>query len=361
MSKQTPLYHIHKGLGAKLIPFAGYDMPVRYNSDKKEHLAVRDSAGIFDVSHMGEFIVRGPKALELIQKVTSNDASKLVEGKAQYSCLPRPEGGIVDDLIVYHIKDDQYMLVVNASNIQKDWDWISSHNTMGAEMIDVSEQTSLLAVSGPNAEKVLQKLTDFDLSQLKTYECWKGTFNSAEKSMIATTGYTGERTFEIFLWNDHAERIWNDIMGAGEEFGLIPTGLGSRDTLRLEMGYMLYGNDINDTTSTLEAGLGWITKMKKGDFIGRDYLAKQKEEGIKRKLVGFKMEGRGIPRSGYPITVDGKEVGSVTSGSISPVMGYGIGMGYVPVENAAIGSKLDIMIRDKAVAAEIVKTPFLQR
>ncbi|MFK7921977.1 MAG: glycine cleavage system aminomethyltransferase GcvT [Bacteroidia bacterium] len=361
MSKQTPLYHIHEGLGAKLIPFAGYDMPVRYNSDKKEHLAVRNSAGIFDVSHMGEFIIRGPKALELIQKVTSNDASKLVEGKAQYSCLPRPEGGIVDDLIVYHIKGDQYMLVVNASNIKKDWDWITSHNTMGAEMIDVSEQTSLLAVSGPNAEKVLQKLTDFDLSQLKTYECWKGTFNGAEKSMVATTGYTGERTFEIFLWNDHAERIWHDIMTAGEEFGLIPTGLGARDTLRLEMGYMLYGNDINDTTSTLEAGLGWITKMKKGDFVGRDFLAKQKEEGLKRKLVSFKLEGRGIPRSGYPIAVDGKEVGSVTSGSISPVMGYGIGMGYVPVENAAIGSKLDIIIRDKPVAAEIVKPPFLQR
>ncbi|MEL6588554.1 MAG: glycine cleavage system aminomethyltransferase GcvT [Bacteroidota bacterium] len=361
MSKQTPLHHIHKGLGAKLIPFAGYDMPVRYISDKQEHIAVRNGAGMFDVSHMGEFIVRGPKALELIQKVTSNDASKLPEGKAQYSCLPRPEGGIVDDLIVYHIRDDQYMLVVNASNIEKDWEWISEHNTMGAELIDVSEKTSLLAVSGPKAEAVLQKLTDFDLSQLKTYECWKGTFNGAEKSLIATTGYTGERTFEVFLWSQHAERIWHDIIDAGQEFGLIPTGLGSRDTLRLEMGYMLYGNDINDTTSTLEAGLGWITKLKKGDFVGRDFLLQQKEEGIKRKLIGFKMEGRGIPRSGYPIAIDGQEVGQVTSGSISPMMGYGIGMGYVPTEHATIGGQLDIMIRGKAVAAEIVKTPFLQR
>jgi aminomethyltransferase len=361
MAKQTPLYDIHTQLGAKLIPFAGYDMPVRYTSDKEEHLAVRKSVGMFDVSHMGEFIIRGPHALALIQKVTSNNAAKLPEGKAQYSCLPTEDGGIVDDLIVYHIRDDQYMLVVNASNIEKDWQWISHHNTMGAEMIDVSEKTALMAVSGPNAEATLQKLTDYDLSGLRTYECWKGTFNGAEKSLIATTGYTGERTFEVFVYNEHAERMWHDIMEAGAEFGIIPTGLGARDTLRLEMGYMLYGNDINDTTSPLEAGLGWITKLKKGDFVGRDFLVKQKEEGISRKLVGFKIKGRGIPRSGYEIAKDGQSLGTVTSGSISPMTGEGIGLGYVPVEHAAVGTEIEIMIRKKAVPAEIVRPPFIEK
>ena len=359
MAKRTPLYSLHEQLGAKLIPFAGYDMPVRYQSDKAEHLAVRNSVGLFDVSHMGEFIVRGPKALDLIQHVTSNDASKLVPGKAQYSCLPNDTGGIVDDLIVYRIREDQYMLVVNASNIQKDWDWIQQHNTMGAEMIDISEETSLLAVSGPNAEATLQKLTDVDLSQMGTYYCWKGTFNGAEKSLIATTGYTGERTFEVFVYNEYAIKTWNDIMAAGEEFGIIPTGLGARDTLRLEMGYMLYGNDINDETSPLEAGLGWITKLKKGPFVGSSHIQTLKEKGLSQKLVGFKMEARGIPRSGYPIAVEGNVIGKVTSGTISPVLNQGIGMGYVPRQYAEPGTSLQIIIRDKPLSAQVVKTPFI--
>lgn len=362
MSQRTLLYPIHQELGAKLIPFAGFDMPVRYTSDKQEHLAVRNSVGVFDVSHMGEFIIRGPKALELIQKVTSNDASKLVPGRAHYSCLPNYEGGIVDDVIVYYIRDDQYMIVVNASNIEKDWKWIEASNAdIGAEMIDVSEKTSLLAVSGPNAEATLQKLTDHDLSTMGTYHCWKGTFHGAEKSLIATTGYTGERTFEVFVWNEHAERIWHAIMEAGKEFDIQPCGLGARDTLRLEMGYMLYGNDINDETSPLEAPLGWITKLKKGPFNGSDVLAKQKEEGVSRKLVGFKIQGRGIPRSGYEISVDGEVVGKVTSGSISPVTGEGIGMGYVPVAYKAPGTELDIIIRNKMVKAVVVKTPFIEK
>ncbi|MCL4147228.1 UNVERIFIED_CONTAM: hypothetical protein GTU68_019125 [Idotea baltica] len=337
-------------------------MPVRYTGDKQEHLAVRNGAGIFDVSHMGEFIIRGPKALELIQQVTSNDASKLHPGKAQYSCLPNYEGGIVDDIIVYHIREDQYMIVANASNIEKDWDWISASNkSIGAEMIDISEESALLAVSGPKAEAVLQKLTDRDLSQMGTYECFKDTFNGAENSLIATTGYTGERTFEVFVYNQHASRMWNDIIEAGADLGLIPTGLGARDTLRLEMGYMLYGNDINDTTSPLEAGLGWITKLKKGPFNGSEAIAKLKAEGLKKKLVAFRLTERGIPRGGYEIAVEGNVVGKVTSGSMSPMTGEGIGMGYVPVEHAAIGSQLSIMIRNKPVAAEVAKPPFFKR
>lgn len=360
MSKQTSLFHIHEGLGAKMIPFAGYDMPVRYTGDKQEHLTVRQAAGMFDVSHMGEFIIRGPKALELIQKVTSNDASKLRPGKAQYSCLPNHEGGIVDDIIVYHIREDQYMIVANASNIEKDWNWISETNeSVGAEMIDVSEQTSLLAVSGPKAEAVVQKLTDWDLSALGTYECIKGTFHGAEKSLIATTGYTGERTFEIFLYNDQAERIWHELIDAGQEHGLIPTGLGARDTLRLEMGYMLYGNDINDTTSPLEAGLGWITKLKKGEFNGSAAISKLKAEGLKRKLVAFKLQERGIPRRDYEIVKDGEVLGTVTSGSMSPVTGEGIGMGYVPIEQATVGNEIAIRIRNKEVPALVVKPPMI--
>lgn len=360
MSKQTTLFSIHHGLGAKMIPFAGYDMPVRYTGDKQEHMAVRQAAGLFDVSHMGEFIIRGPRALELIQRVTSNDASKLRPGKAQYSCLPNHAGGIVDDIIVYHIRDDQYMIVANASNIQKDWDWITESNRgIGAEMIDVSEGTSLLAVSGPKAETIVQQFTDWDLSALGTYECIKGTFHGAEKSLIATTGYTGERTFEIFLYNQHAERIWNDLLDAGKSHGLIPTGLGARDTLRLEMGYMLYGNDIDDTTTPLEAGLGWITKLTKGDFNGREVLLKQKEQGLQRKLVAFKLTERGIPRRDYEIVKDDQVVGSVTSGSMSPVTGDGIGMGYVPIKMSAFDESLHIRIRNKDIPAVIVKPPFV--
>ncbi|MEZ4688136.1 MAG: glycine cleavage system aminomethyltransferase GcvT [Bacteroidia bacterium] len=362
MANHTTLYDTHQALGAKMIPFAGYDMPVRYTGDMQEHLAVREAAGMFDVSHMGEFIIRGPKALELIQQVTSNDASKLVPGKAQYSCLPNHEGGIVDDLIVYHIQDDQYMLVVNASNIEKDWNWISESNkAIGAEMIDISEESSLIAVSGPRAEAVVQELCDVDLSPLNTYECWKGTFHGAEKSLIATTGYTGERTFEIFVYNQHAKRIWDDLLDVGQKHGLIPTGLGARDTLRLEMGYMLYGNDINDTTSPLEAGLGWITKLRKGDFNGREAILNVKRAGLKNKLVGFKTLERGIPRSGYELYNGDTMVGTVTSGGMSPMLNEGIGMSYVPVELSEPGSRLELAIRKNRIPVEVVKTPFISK
>jgi len=364
MNQRTTLYPLHEQLGAKLIPFAGYDMPVRYTGDKAEHMIVREGVGVFDVSHMGEFIIRGPKALELIQKISSNDASKLYPGKAQYGCMPNFEGGIVDDMIVYHIRDDQYMIVANAANIQKDWDWISASNEgIGAEMIDISDKTSLIAVAGPKADATLQKLApdDLDMSAFGTYECWKGTFNGAEKSLIATTGYTGERTFEVFVYNEHAERMWHDIMAAGEEFGIQPCGLGARDTLRLEMGYMLYGNDINDTTSPLEAGLGWITKLKKGDFNGSDWLRKQKEEGLTRKLVAFEMVERGIPRSGYSLAKGGDVIGEVTSGTMSPVRGIGIGMGYVPKVHSDVGTEIEVIIRNKPVKAVVVKPPFLRR
>jgi len=361
MSKRTPLYQKHVDAGARLIPFAGYDMPVRYRGDKAEHLAIRERGGIFDVSHMGEFIIRGPKALELIQKVTSNDASRLFPGKAQYSCLPNHEGGIVDDLIVYRIREDQYMLVVNAANVQKDWDWIQSHNTMGAEMLDISEATSLIAVSGPKAEALVQQLADYDLSTLNTYECYKGTFFGAEKSLVATTGYTGERTFELFVYNEHANRIWDALCERGLEMGILPTGLGARDTLRLEMGYMLYGNDINDTTSPLEAGLGWITKLKKGDFNGSAAIKALKKEGLKRKLVGIRMVGKGIPRAGYDILHEGEVVGNITSGTISPVLGIGIGLGYVPKSLSKVGTKLSIQVRKKVVMAEVVRPPFISK
>ncbi|MEZ4829665.1 MAG: glycine cleavage system aminomethyltransferase GcvT [Bacteroidia bacterium] len=361
MSRKTELYAIHEQLGAKLIPFAGYDMPVRYQSDKAEHLAVREAAGIFDVSHMGEFIVRGPKALELIQKISSNDASKLEPGKAQYCCMPNHEGGIVDDMIVYYIREDQYMIVVNASNIEKDWNWISQSNTMGAEMINISDETSLIAVSGPKAEAIVQQFTTYDLSQMGTYYCFKGTFDGAEKSMVATTGYTGERTFEIFVYNQHAVRIWNNLMEAGQAHGLIPAGLGARDTLRLEMGYMLYGNDINDTTSPLEAGLGWITRLGKGPFNGSEALNRQKAEGLRRKLVGFEMVDKGIPRHGYKVAVNGQEIGEVTSGTISPLRNIGIGMAYVPTEFSALDTEIDIVIRDKAVKAKVARRPFIQK
>ncbi|MFK7971226.1 MAG: glycine cleavage system aminomethyltransferase GcvT [Bacteroidia bacterium] len=360
MAKHTTLFETHDALGAKMIPFAGYDMPVRYTGDKQEHLVVREHAGIFDVSHMGEFIIRGPKALELIQRVTSNDASKLHPGKAQYSCLPNHEGGIVDDLIVYQIRDDQYMLCVNASNIEKDWNWITETNkSIGAEMLDISEESSLLAVSGPKAEAVVQELTDVDLSKMGTYELFKGTFHGAEKSLIATTGYTGERTFEIFVYNQHAKRIWDDILEVGAKHGLIPTGLGARDTLRLEMGYMLYGNDINDTTSPIEAGLGWITKLKKGDFNGKAAIEKVKADGIKKKLVGFKVIGRGIPRSGYELYNGEEHVGTVTSGGMSPKLNEGIGLSYLPKELAVAGTELTLAVRNKRIPVQVVKTPFI--
>ena len=358
--KKTPLYATHQALGAKLIPFAGYDMPVRYTGDKEEHMAVRQNAGIFDVSHMGEFFIRGPKALELIQKVTTNDASKLVPGKAQYSCMPNHQGGIIDDLIVYKLAEEEYMLVVNASNIEKDWNWIKASNDIGAQMDNESENWALLAVSGPKAEAVVQELTAEDLSGMKTYTFWSGSFYNSRKAIIATTGYTGERTFEIFVPVEDAEATWKALLDVGEGHGLIPTGLGARDTLRLEMGYMLYGNDITDDTSPLEAGLGWITKLKKGPFNGSEIIGKQKEEGISRKLVSFELLERGIPRKDYPILVNGKEVGKVTSGSLSPVLNKGIGLGYVPVGHSDPGAELEIGVRRKNLAAKIVKAPFIR-
>lgn len=361
-TKKTALYDVHVAAGAKMIPFAGYDMPVRYTGDKAEHLCIRNGAGVFDVSHMGEFIIRGPKALELVQMVTSNNAARLVDGKAQYSCMPNHEGGIVDDLIVYRIAEQEYMLVVNASNIEKDWNWIVETNKkIGAEMIDISPQTSLLALSGPKGTDILAPLTDIPVGDLEYYGFAKGKFAGLDNVLIATTGYTGERTYEIFFRNEDALTVWNALFEAGEAHGLQPTGLGARDTLRLEMGYMLYGNDINDTTSPLEAGLSWITKTKKGDFNGRDAILKLREAGLKRRLVGFKMQERGIPRGHYEIAHEGKVVGEVTSGSISPLLNVGIGMGYVPVELKEPGTAIDIVIRNKHVRAEVVKTPFIEK
>lgn len=362
MAKQTPLYATHQALGAKLIPFAGYDMPVRYSSDKKEHLAVRNSAGIFDVSHMGEFLINGPKALELVQRVTSNNAARLQPGKAQYSCMPNHEGGIVDDVIVYCLAEERYMIVVNAANVEKDWNWIQASNeSIGAEMIDESEGMALLAVSGPKAEAALQGITDQDLSGLGTYFFLRTAIAGIPDILVATTGYTGERTFEVFVPNEHAVHVWNAILEAGQAHDLIPCGLGARDTLRLEMGYMLYGNDINDTTSPLEAGLSWITKLKKGPFNGSEVISALKAEGIQRKLVGFKIVERGIPRAGYEIAHGGEVVGQVTSGSISPILNEGIGLGYVPKALAEAGTELDIMIRNKPVRAVVQKTPFIQK
>ncbi len=360
---RTALYDIHVALGAKMIPFAGFIMPVRYAGDKAEHMTVRQDVGVFDVSHMGEFMVKGPKALDLIQYITSNNAAKLVDGKAQYSCLPNHRGGIVDDLIVYRITKDQYMLVVNAANLEKDWNWIVEANqSVGAELQDISGETSLLAVSGPKAGKVVQKLTEMPVENLPYYGFMYGQFlDIPEKVLVATTGYTGERTYEIFFRNKDAQKIWDALFEVGKDYNIKPVGLGARDTLRLEMGYMLYGNDINDTTSPLEAGLGWITKTKKGDFIGRDAILKVKKEGIKKKLVSFKMVERGVPRQHYEIAYERSVVGRVTSGSVSPLLGIGIGMGYVPVELAEVGQHIDVVIREKHLKAEVVNAPFIEK
>ncbi len=360
-NQRTILYDVQLAIGGKMMAFAGFEMPVRYSGDKDEHNTVRTGVGIFDASHMGEFMVRGPKALDLIQKVTSNDASILPLGKAQYSCLPNSTGGIVDDLIVYHLRDEEWMLVVNASNIEKDWNWILNQNTMGAEMIDISSKTALIAVSGPLATEVVSKLTSMPVGALPYYGCIKGTFNGFEDALVATTGYTGERTYEIFVRTEQAVATWNAIMEAGKEFGIKPYGLGARDTLRTEMGYMLYGNDIDDTTNPLEAGLGWITKPAKGDFVGKEHVMRLKEEGLKRKLVGFIMTDKGIPRHGYSVVIDGVEVGLVTSGTQSPILNEGIGMAYVPVSHTKEGSEIGIKVRDKILKAMVVKTPFIKK
>jgi aminomethyltransferase len=357
--KQIPLNDIHVKLGGKMVPFAGYNMPVRYSSDIEEHMTVRNAVGVFDVSHMGEFLVKGPNALDLIQRVTSNDASKLIDGQAQYSCLPNETGGIVDDLIVYKKKDNDYMLVVNASNIDKDWNWISKFNTKGAELKNISDDICLFAVQGPKGVITLQKLTNVDLSAIKYYHFAIGEFAGVQDVIMSNTGYTGAGGFEIYVHKDHAEKVWNKIFEAGAEFGIKPIGLGARDTLRLEMGFCLYGNDIDDATSPLEGGLGWITKFTK-DFTNSSSIKKQKEEGVKKKLVGFKMIDKGIPRHDYVIKdAAGNVIGKVTSGTMSPMLGIGIGLGYVATEHAAIGSEIFIEVRGKALKAEVSKTPLI--
>lgn len=357
--KFIPLNDLHIKLGAKMVPFAGYNMPVRYSSDIEEHMTVRKGVGVFDVSHMGEFTVKGPHALDLIQRVTSNDASKLTDGQAQYSCLPNETGGIVDDLIVYKIKDNDYMLVVNASNIDKDWNWINKFNTKGAEMKNISDDICLFAVQGPQAVATLQKLTKTDLSAIKYYHFAVGDLGGVPNVVMSNTGYTGAGGFEIYVNKQHAEKIWHANFEAGKEFDIKPIGLGARDTLRLEMGFCLYGNDIDDTTSPLEGGLGWITKFTK-DFTNSSSIKKQKEEGVKKKLVGFKMVDRGIPRHDYLIKDAANYViGKVTSGTQSPMLGIGIGLGYVAAEFAQPGSEIYIDVRGKALKAVVSKTPFI--
>src|ERR1700744_150347 len=358
--KNTALTAKHIALGAKMVPFAGYNMPVQYAGINAEHDTVRKAVGVFDVSHMGEFILKGDKALDLIQKVTSNDAAKLHDGKVQYSCLPNEDGGIVDDLLVYRLDEKTYMLVVNASNIEKDWNWISKYNTDGVEMKDISDGTTLLAIQGPKAAEALQSLTDVDLGSMEYYSFKKGKFAGVDNVIISATGYTGAGGFEIYFDNEHAEEIWNKIFAAGEKFGIKPIGLGARDTLRLEMGFCLYGNDIDDTTSPLEAGLGWITKFSK-EFTNSAALQQQKQEGIKRKLVGIEMIDRGIPRHDYPIVdAEGNNIGRVTSGTQSPTLQKAIGMGYVDNAFAKEGTEIYISIRDNKVKAQVVKPPFIK-
>ena len=359
--QNTALTQKHISLGAKMVPFAGYNMPVSYSGLNDEHATVRNTVGVFDVSHMGEFILKGDKALDLIQRVTSNDASVLTDGKAQYSCLPNNDGGIVDDLLVYRIDEKTYMLVVNASNIDKDWNWISQFNTEGVDMKNISEETSLLAIQGPNATATLQKLTDVKLADIPYYSFAKGKFSGIDNVVISNTGYTGAGGFELYFKNEDAEKIWDAIFAAGAEFGIKPIGLGARDTLRLEMGFCLYGNDINYTTSPIEAGLGWITKFTK-DFTNRAAIEKHKTEGVSKKLVGFEMIDRGIPRHDYEIAdANGNIIGKVTSGTQSPTLNKAIGMGYVNKDFAKADTEIFIVIRDKAIKAKVCKIPFLKK
>lgn len=365
--KETPLTAKHISLGAKMAEFAGYNMPISYKGIIDEHKAVRNSVGLFDVSHMGEFIVKGSKAEDLIQSLTSNDVSVLEPGDAQYSCLPNKDGGIVDDLLVYRLPQDNcaegekaFMLVVNAGNIKKDWDWISAANSGEVKMTDISDQTALLALQGPKALDTLQKLTSSELDKIEYYHFEKGSVAGVDNVIISATGYTGAGGFELYCDNQHVEKIWDALMEAGAEFGIMPVGLGARDTLRLEMGFCLYGNDINDTTSPLEAGLGWITKLKKGAFSSSDTFNQQKAEGVKKKLVAFKLSDRRVPRHGYKIrTSDGTEIGEVTSGTMSPILEFPIGMGYVDTEQSKLGNTINIDINNKLFPATIVKLPFI--
>lgn len=360
--KNTPFTAIHQALGAKMAEFAGYNMPISYSGINEEHHTVRNNAGVFDVSHMGEFILRGDKALDLIQRVTSNDASKLTNGKAQYSCLPNNVGGIVDDLLVYCIEENKtYLLVVNASNIEKDWNWISSFNTENVEMENISDRTGLLAVQGPNAVKYMQELTDMDITNLKYYTFVKGTFAGVENVLVSATGYTGSGGVEIYFDDKDGagEKIWNEIFRVGGPNGMKPIGLAARDTLRLEKGFCLYGNDINDSTSPLEAGLGWITKFTK-DFNGRALLEEQKANGVSRKLIGFEMVDKGIPRHDYKIVdANNNEIGVVTSGTQAPSLSKAIGMAYVNKDYSTEGAEIFVQVRDKALKAVVVKIPFV--
>jgi aminomethyltransferase len=359
--KNTALLQKHLDANAKMVPFAGYNMPVQYEGVNIEHETVRNAVGVFDVSHMGEFFLRGPKALDLIQRVSTNDASVLFDGKAQYSCMPNGKGGIVDDLIIYRIHQEEYLLVVNASNIEKDWNWIASHNTEGVEMENASDRYSLLAIQGPKAAEAMQSLTQVNLSEMPYYTFVKGDFAGCSDIYISATGYTGSGGFEIYVPNDAAPHVWDAVFAAGAPFGIKPIGLAARDTLRLEMGFCLYGNDIDDTTSPLEAGLGWITKFTK-DFVDAATLKAQKEQGISRKLIAFEMVERGIPRHDYRILdANGAEIGKVTSGTMSPSMKIGIGLGYVTKEHSALDSPIYVEIREKGVEAKVVKLPFYKK
>jgi len=356
--KNTALTQKHIDLGAKMVPFAGYNMPVQYEGVNAEHDTVRNGVGVFDVSHMGEFLLKGPNALALIQKVCTNDAAVLFDGKAQYSCMPNGKGGIVDDLIIYRIDAETYFIVVNASNIEKDWNWISSHNDLGVEMQNLSDAYSLLAIQGPKAAEAMQSLTSIDLSNMTYYTFQYGNFAGIENVMVSATGYTGSGGFEVYVKNEDAEKLWDAVFIAGANWGIKPIGLAARDTLRLEMGFCLYGNDIDDSTSPLEAGLGWITKFTK-DFTDSELLKAQKEAGVKRKLVAFEMVERGIPRHDYPILdADGNNIRKVTSGTMSPSMKVAIGLGYVSTSHSALDSEIFIEIREKGIKAKVVKLPF---
>ena len=358
--KTTPFTDVHIALGAKMHEFAGYNMPIEYSGIIDEHNTVVNGVGVFDVSHMGEFWVKGPHALELIQKITSNDASKLPLGKAQYTCFPNETGGLVDDLLVYHYEPEKYLLVVNASNIDKDWNWCVSHNTVGAELENASDRMAQLAIQGPKATEVLQRLTPVDLSSIPYYAFTTGEFAGCPQVIISNTGYTGAGGFELYFYPEDAKKIWDAIFEAGKPEGIKPIGLGARDTLRLEMGFCLYGNDLDDTTSPIEAGLGWITKFVDGkDFTNRAELERQKKEGVSRKLCAFELVDKGIPRHGYAIVdAEGKEIGHVTSGTMSPVLKKGIGMGYVKTAYAKVGSEIYIQVRNRNLKAQVVKAPF---
>jgi aminomethyltransferase len=359
--KNTALTDVHISLGAKMVPFAGFNMPVQYEGVNIEHETVRNGVGVFDVSHMGEFLISGPQALNLIQTISSNDASTLVIGKAQYSCMPNEKGGIVDDLIVYKIKEEEYLLVVNASNIEKDWNWISQHNTFGAVMRNLSDTYSLLAIQGPKAVEAMQCLTSIDLASIAYYHFEVADFAGIPYAIISATGYTGSGGFEIYCKNSEVKQVWDKVFEAGKAFGIRPIGLAARDTLRLEMGFCLYGNDIDDTTSPLEAGLGWISKFTK-PFINSENLLKQKEMGVTKKLVGFEMVDKGIPRHDYPIADEnGKIIGKVSSGTMAPSLKIGIGLGYVPIAFSAVDSDVYIVIREKLLKAKVVKLPFYKK